>query len=133
MDRQAVFITGHGRKIDIPFFRTGESLEIRSDKSFCQLPRPVGTEIKEDDAVPVGNGLMAEDGRHDKLIGNASCIGITKAGLGIGRFDTFTKCYGLVCFFRAVPAVIPVHGIIAATDRRDGTCTETVAFVFQRL
>ena len=131
--RKVVFVTGHGRKVRVQFLRTREAVEIGDDESGRQLTGPVGAEVEEDDAVPILDGMFMDDCRDDEFVGNVSCIGMFQAGLGIRFLRSFAEGDGIIGFFDAFPALVAVHGIVAAADGGDFTDAEFCALVFQFL
>ena len=105
----------------------GKAGKFPVDKGMGQLPGPVGPEIKEDNRITVVDGgqRLAVIGDHrglDELIVFAAPIGRSHclACFG-GQILTPAIHHGLPGQGNPIPAVVAIHGIIAAADRGDLT------------
>ena len=94
------------------------------------LARPVGAEVHEHDDIAVGHrrGLASriENGsRLDELVGLAAGVRggecCRRVGSGVRRVTVDEKLVGRR---DALPALVPVHGVVAAADRGDARAAE---------
>ena len=84
------------------------------------LPGPVGAEVEEDDGVVVPDlGVLgAHHGLH-KLVRHTGVIGLLDRLSGVGLEGPFAAGDGVIGALHPVPALVPVHGVVAAHDRGD--------------
>ena len=102
--------------------RQGKTGKIWLHEATGDFAGPVGAEIEEDHAVVGLDGrdripLFRDDGRNDEFIHHASFIGSSDRGDGIGGLVAFAHDHRTVGFFDTIPAIVTVHGIVAAHDR----------------
>ena len=95
------------------------------------LADAVGAKVETDAGVFVANaarpGVLARalrigaDEGDNKFVGHSFVVGLFHALHRIGIFATFaiTVHHGVERFGNALPAAVAVHGIVAATDRRN--------------
>ena len=101
---------------------TWELVEFRLQQRSAQLPSPVRTEVHEQDRVVPGQGgrrLTGGTNRRglDKLIGFAPLVSELQAGLAAGRTErSLAVDDQLEGPFSPRPALVPVHGEVAAAD-----------------
>ena len=133
MGRKVIFVAGHGCKVNVQFLRTREFSKVGNDESRRQLTSPVRAEVKEDDAVPIFNGVFTDDRRDDEFIGDVSFIRMFQARGCIWFLRSFCQGYDIVSFFNAFPAFIAVHGVITTADGGDFADAEFCAFIFKFL
>ena len=99
----------------------GEAVKVRVHKGPGDLPGPVGPEVEEDHAVVVGHApIRVHHHRLHELIGDAPGIGLPhgghRVGVGVGAFAVD---HGVVGGLQPVPALVTVHGVVAADHRGD--------------
>ena len=112
-----------------------ESVEIRLDESAGEFARAVGAEIHEDDAVSVLHlHRVANDRGFDEFVRFVPGISIVQAFDG-GLGAEFRLALGEQVIGRLYPqpAVIAVHGVIAADNRSDLADFQGVDLVLQAL
>ena len=99
----------------------GEAGELRVHQGAGQLPGPVGPEVEEDDAVVVADGALGvADHRLHELIRDAAGIGLPHGVDGVGIAGApLAVDHGVVGLLHPVPALVPVHGVVAAHDGGD--------------
>ena len=97
-------------------------LEVGVHKGAGDLPGPVGTEVHEDDGIPLADfRVFGGDDRHHELVGDAGVI----AGLhGPHRVAdeallAFAVHHGLIGALHPVPVGVPVHGVVPPGDGGD--------------
>ena len=103
------------------------SREILVDDGACELARPVGPEVEEDDSIAVAHAAPAERHRLDELIGDALRIGALD---GLHRVDILRiepAYHRVVGALHPVPSAVAVHGVIAALDARYADVARAVA------
>ncbi len=112
----------HDRCVEI-----GPVLRHRRDVCAClyqlrrQLTGPVGTEVEEDGGVSFeveARGPLDDD-RLDELICDASLVTTPDRVDWILRLFAFAGDDRVECALGAVPALVPVHCVIAPDHRRD--------------
>ena len=99
----------------------GEAVKGRVHQGAGDLPGPVGPEVEKDDAVVVGDGALAvaDHGLHE-LVGDPGGVGGLHSGRGIGVGDgALAVDHGVIGLLHPVPALVAVHGVVAAHDRGD--------------
>ena len=86
-------------------------------KAAGDLPRPVGAEVDKDDGVALLHlaVLGAHHGLHE-LIGHPGIIGPLYRVHRVGILHALTPGHGVVGPLHPVPALVPVHGVVAAHD-----------------
>ena len=99
---------------------------------------PVGAEIEEDYTIVGLDGrdripIFRDDGRNDKFIHDASFIGCSDCSNGIGGLIAFTHDHRTVGFFDTIPAIVAIHGIVAAHDRGNLADSDLLELCFQFL
>ena len=118
--RQRLGIERHaerGRKLDDAL--TGEAVELRIEQGGEDFPDPVGAEVEAEDAVAVLHPLVVADHRgRDELVVFLGLVGgvhglhrVFRAGARLRRVRR------RLC--DAVPAVVAIHGEVAADDSGD--------------
>ncbi|MPN23938.1 hypothetical protein SDC9_171331 [bioreactor metagenome] len=106
-----------------------EAVKLWVHQGAGDLPRPVGAEIEENDAVVVADGATAvADNRLHKLVGNALFIGVLhrRHKVGVCR-RALAVHHGVVCLLHPVPAFVAVHGVVPAHDACDLSDSELTA------
>ena len=125
--------------------RIGKFLEVRFDQGACGFAGAVGAEIEKDYGVVIadhaardggfsGRGLRGDDGGDDEFVGDAFFVAGADGGERIGEFCIgFAVGHGAIGFFDAIPAIVAVHGIVAADDGGDLADAVLAHFLFERL
>ena len=91
--------------------------EVGVHQSAGDFPGPVGAEVVEDDAVALANGLGALDNRgHHKLVGDFLVVGVLHGAQGALGLLALAVDHGGIGLLHTLPAVVPVHGVVAAHD-----------------
>ena len=88
-------------------------------KGAGDLPGPVGAEIKKDDAILVFDAanrqaVTLDNSWLDKFVVLAGGIGGLDCLCARGRRLPLSQSYRLPSPLHAIPAIVPVHGIVAA-------------------
>ena len=124
--RPGFFILGHAH-IEKIFgaFGVGDFIEARLSESFGDLASAVGTEVEEDDGIVVANEAarssavrFGDDDRLDEFVGGAAFVALAQRGGGFGgmlRRVAVDDC--AISFLDSLPAIIAIHGEIAAGKR----------------
>ena len=102
-------------------------------KGARNLPRAVGTEVEEHNAVPGRYAAaLTRDGRHDKFIRYALGVAVRHhlCGRAVHALAVHHRGVGLL---HALPAVIAVHRVVAARDRGNSANADLVHFGLQFL
>ena len=123
--RQPALVLGHGDVGQI----VGDAapLELREvlvEEGVGQLARPVGPEVEEDHGVPIDDPhrllpLGADADRRQELVGDPDLVLRADVGDGIGRACLAGAGDDLVGPLDAVPALVTIHGVVAAGHRDD--------------
>ena len=80
-----------------------------------QLTCPVGAEVEEDHAVPASDGrVFRHHRRHGKFIGHTVFIVFPHHRHRVGCLYALAVHHGVIGFHYPLPAVVPVHGVVAA-------------------
>ncbi len=128
-DRQVGLVLGHGH--DQQVGRGGatgwraavEAVEGGAiGESVDQLPGAVGPEVGMDDRLAWLDRVMVpgDDRRADELVGLAAAVrGLDRGGRRLGVFGGLAVDDGVIAGFDSLPAVIPIHRVVAPTDARD--------------
>ena len=119
-DGLIVFRKAHIGEIPDPLSLKAGKLRIA--ESSGDLPGAVGAEVEEDNGISLLDGgcrpavLLHHRGKH-KLIGLAVVVGSLYGSGGIlSAVDALSQSQGPVGFLHPIPAVIPVHGVVASGD-----------------
>ena len=105
---------GEGEETSPPF----EARKVRVDQGAGYLPCPVGAEVVEDNGVAALDRLCALHHRgHHKLVGDVLVIGVLHSAYRAFGLLALAVDHGGIGLFDALPAVITVHGVVAAHDR----------------
>ena len=126
-------IVGHGDEVGErgqPV--AGKAAEILANKGLGQLSRAVGPEICEQHEIAVfdlGNlAAMVDHGWLYEFVGLAAGIGLIERNQRIGGLECALAVHNQVEGpLRAVPGLVAVHGVEAATDRRNAAHAELAA------
>ncbi len=123
----------------------GKFLEAGFDEGAGGFAGAVGAEIEEDHGVVVADhaardgwfsrrGFGGDYGGDDEFVGDAFFVAGADGGDGIGEFRVgFAVDHGAIGFFDAVPAIVAVHGVVAADDGGDLADAVFAHFLFERL
>src|SRR6185312_2050822 len=105
-----------GKRVDREFRKTG----LRERQG--HLSRAVGTEVEEDDRVTVFDGARRSDeGRLYELVVLVACVrGLERGKRRLRVKGGFAGSERVVSALGAVPALVAIHRVVAADDRRDG-------------
>ena len=103
----------------------GKGIQLVQAEGLGDLPGPVRTEVEEDDRVAVlnerqGLAVLLDHRRQHKLIGDAVVIGVLEGLHRVGLRHPFPLGQGHIAFLDPVPAVVPVHRVVAAMDGGHG-------------
>ncbi len=80
----------------------------------------VGAEIETQHAVAVFHAaIVADHRRHDELVELFVGIGVGDDGRRVRKMRPFRFDDGVVGFADALPALVAIHGVVAAAHRRD--------------
>ena len=139
-----LFILGHGHEGEIFWARwVAKFLEIGFDEGAGGFAGAVGAEIEEDHGVIVADygawgcglalrGFRVDDGGNDKFVGDAFLVAGADGGDEIGEFRIGVAVnHGTVRFFDALPAIVAVHGVVAADDGGDLADAVLAHFLFE--
>ena len=96
----------------------GKIGKIRLDNSFCQLTRPVETEIKENDAIVMSDALIVDQPRLDKFVVFSRAVSVVDSFFPARDLFAFTQHDCPIGKLGPVPAVVAVHCIVTADDAR---------------
>ncbi len=127
LNRQIGLICGHGGVEDALGSRARsvavEAREVGVGQGVGELPRPIGAEVAVKDRVAVGDRPVVhavDDRRRDELVvlapGVAGLDG-GNGGWGVEIGDAVDDC--VVALPGPLPALVAVHGEVAAADRGD--------------
>ena len=106
-----------------------EAREIVVDKGTCDLTRSVGTEVVEDDAVVLFDGVAAlDDSRDHELVGNAVVVAVLNSLYRAFLINALTVDDRGIRLLDALPAVISVHGVVTTHDGGDLAYADLLAF-----
>ena len=98
----------------------GKSGKIRIHEGAGDLPRPVGTEVEKHHAVAgLDLSVRRADHGHDEFVGDTGGIGLGHRIRGVGVLYPFAVHHGGIGLFDPLPAVVPVHRVVAAHHRCD--------------
>ena len=129
---------GHGGVIlGVAHIGGGEELPLETVKigihdGAGDLPCPVGAVVEEDDAVVVADGALAvADHRLHEFVGDAVGVGLGHRVHGVGVVDALAVDHGVIGHLHALPALVAIHGVIAAHHRGDPAHADLGAFVPQ--
>ena len=97
-----------------------EAGEVRVDKGAGDLAGAVGTEVEEDHrVVRLDLAASGAHNRHDKLVGHVVGVGVGHGLHRVAALHALAVYHRGIRLFDAIPAVVTVHGVVAAHDRRD--------------
>ena len=100
-----------------------EAREVRVREGVGQLPRPIGPEVAVQDGVAVGDRPVVhavDDGGRDELVVLAARVAALHGGHGRRGVEVGDSVDdGVVALLRSLPALVAVHGEVAAADRGD--------------
>ncbi len=111
-----------------------ESVEVLLHKGAGHFPGTVGTEIHEQHRVTIvdrslGLARSVDPGWRYKLVVFPALISLFQPGYRIGRSELRGALgHQVVGRFHAVPAVVAIHGIVAAHDRGNAADAEALQF-----
>ena len=74
--------------------------------------------------------MFMNNRRNDEFVGYVGSVGMLQARLRVRFFMALAQRDGMVRLFYPIPALVAVHGVIPAADRRDFADTQLGAFVF---
>ena len=111
-----------------------KAAEIRVDYGAGQLPCPVGTEIEENHRVAVPNfrAMFAAE-RQNKFIGDSLGVAVFDPCGGVAFKGHFTPNNGVVMQLHALPALVPVHAVVAPADGGNFSYPRLCELPLQRL
>ena len=98
-----------------------EARKIRIEQSGQDLAYAVGAEVEAEHAVAVAHAaIVADDRGHHELVAEIVRVGVRdrRAGIRKARALRFHDCADRP-WRHALPAVVAIHGVVAAADRRD--------------
>jgi hypothetical protein len=119
----------------------GELIEIGSGEGVGHLACAVGAKVEEDHRVVIANvsdrlggrfrSVKHYDGLH-KLVGDVVGVTLLQSGNGIGgpRFR-FAVDDGAIGQFDALPAIVAIHGVVAADERGNFADAQLAHFLLQ--
>ena len=107
---------GQGEEAFLPL----KALESRIHKGAGDFPGPVRTEVEEYHRIP-GADLSAAGthGRHHEFVGNLLGVAVGHRLHRALCLDALAVNHGGIGLFHTVPAVVAVHGVVAAHYRSD--------------
>ena len=107
-----------GGELDLALAR--EAGEIRIEHGAENFADAVGAEVEAQHAVAVPDAaIVADHRRHDELVELLLRIGVGDGGLRIGKARAVGLDDGVIGFGDALPALVAVHGVVAAEHGRD--------------
>ena len=109
-----------------------EAVELVVHERTGDLTRAVGAEVCKDDRVVVLDGrALGHDDRNNELVGHACVVGRLHGLVRGSRVlaDALGDC--VVRLLDALPALVAVHRVVTARDRRDAAQLEGVDLVLQ--
>ena len=128
----AVLVLGERGERDLEVLVALKAVEFLIDECMRELARAVRTEVEEDGTIAVLHALIAlDDERHDELIVDTVLVACLEAGYRIVCYDALCMSDGLIGLLLAVPAMIAVHRVVAASDRRDLADADLLALRFE--
>ena len=74
--------------------------------------------------------MLMNNRRNDEFVGYVGGVGVLQAGLRVRFFMALAQRDGTLPLFNPIPPLVPFHGVIPATDRRDFADAQLGAFVF---
>ena len=113
--------------------RPVEALEGGVGEGARQLSGAVGAEVEEDHRIPVDDARGRDDRGNDELVVHLRGVRGGDGGRRTVRGHAFAEHEGLPGRFDAVPSVVPIHGVVAAHDRRHPADTDAGQLGFERL
>ncbi len=100
--------------------RPGEALEVRLQHGVEDLADAVRAEVEAEEPVAILHaGIGADHGGHDELVGHTLGIGAGDGALRIGEVPAFAQYHRLPGLRDTLPAIVAVHGEVAARDGGD--------------
>ena len=97
-----------------------KSVEVGLEQRAKDLAHPVGAEVETQDAVAVPHPLIVADrGRDDELVERVVRVGVAHGVDRSGEMRAVGVHQGVVGLGHAVPALVAVHGVVAAADGDD--------------
>ena len=135
---QAILILGHSHKMHTQILPR-KAGKVPIHKGFGDLSGPVPSEIKEDDAITgtyCGHRRSSDclhHRRQHKLVGLAFVVRLLHRFHCTGSRLACAICHGAIGFFYPFPAIVPVHGIVAARYGSDFSYAQLLQFFFQLL
>ena len=109
------------------------------DERASDLPRSIGSEVEENKGVTILDLThrlaigVHDHGRLDELVTLVRCVAGLDRLRGAPRLLTFAEHVRFVRALGALPAVVAVHGVIAANYRPDPTDSNSRDLLFQLL
>jgi hypothetical protein len=127
LDREIGLIGGHGGVEDALGRRPGgvsvEAGEVGVGEGVGELARPVGAEVAVEHGVAVGDGSVVDavdHGRDDELVVLPARIAGLDGGHGRRCVEVGDAVDdGVVALAGPLPALVAIHGVVAAADRGD--------------
>ena len=131
-DVQPRFVLRHRRVYGAQGFIARKAFENIVGKGVRQLPRPIGAEIKENNAVLTLHArIPGNDRRNEKLVRYSRRV---RSGDGLARGlrrRAFSPGDRLVSLGYALPALVAIHRVKAARHRGDAPHAQFADFFFQ--
>ena len=119
--RERVAVMGHahgGAELDAPV--QGKAVEAGIDHRRQDFPHPVGAEVEAQQRVAVLHaGIVADGGGDDEFVGDLLAVGLIDDRGGVGEARSLAFRHRQVGLLHPVPALVAVHGVVAAIDGGD--------------
>ena len=118
---QMLAVLGHAHRCrELHDATARKAVERRVEHGAENLAHAVGPEVEAKHAVAVANAaVIADHRRHHELVAEIVAIGIRDHRVGIGEARPFGLHDGAIGLDHALPALVAIHGVVAAADRRD--------------
>ena len=130
----AVLVLGERSERDLEILIALEAVERLVDERMRELASTIRAEVEEDGAVAILHALIAlDDERHDELVVDAVLVACLEAGYRVVCYDALCMSDGLIGLLLAVPAMVAVHCVVAAGDRRDLADADLLALCLELL
>ena len=130
----AVLVLRERRERDLEALVALKAIERLIDERMRELTRAVGTEVEEDGAVTVLHAAVAlDDERNDELIVDAARVARLEARDRAVRCDALGVRDGLVGLLLTIPAMVAIHSVVAAADRRNRADADLLALRLELL
>ena len=115
-------VLGHLQVADLREIGAREALEVGVQHDLAELPRAVAAEVEEENAVAVGDErprFLHADERGHELVGFLLRVLALHRGHDVVGVGPLAEENQLPRELDALPAVVAVHRVVAADDRRD--------------